>query len=87
MTYQNDAIDGSEIEYHLTLAEGDAQAAYAIAESVGGICTYTNSISGLHDLAFIKVPAEQRQAVEQLMDEDDRVLEYQTRPTSIDAAQ
>lgn len=70
---------GSEIEYRIELVEGEAHSAYAIAESVGGICTYTNSVRGVHDLAFIRVPAEQREAVEQLMDENECVLVYAER--------
>lgn len=66
----------SHIQYHIDLIEGEALLAYAIAESVGGICTYTNSVRGVHDVARIEVPFEQREAVEKLMDEDDRVVSY-----------
>lgn len=79
MSNQMIEIDGSEIEYRIELAEGEAQVAYAIAESVGGSCTYTNSVRGVYDVAFIKVPSEQREAVEKLMDEDDRVVSYSER--------
>lgn len=83
-TYKSDdylqiKVDGSEIEYRLELIEGEAHAAYALAESVGGICTYTASVRGVHDLAFIQVPAEQRTAVEQLMNENDCVRMYAER--------
>ena len=65
------------VEYQIDLTEGSAQAADAIAFSAGGHCSYTNSVRGVKDVARVCVPAEQAEAAEKMMDEDDRVISYE----------